>query len=156
MFTYDLITLLLSRKKCIHSEDRWWAHTFRTWDISMTVIFWEFGLGFGWLLVLVFLPKISRWFLFQRNCVIELQLLENMETFQSLPLNKADVILVLVFVHWEISLVRQDYYEVGILDTETMSYIHTFILMCQMLYSFCGFHKQGFDNILKPSFLIVE
>lgn len=34
--------------------------------------------------------------------------------------------------------------------------LHTYILMCQLLESLSRYHKQGFDNILKPSFIIIE
>lgn len=59
----------------------------------------------------------------------------------------------LIFVHYEVILVRQGCFEVGILGKHEL---RTYILMCQLLYSLCGFHKRGFDNILKPSFIITE
>lgn len=39
---------------------------------------------------------------------------------------------------------------------ETISYVHSYILVCQLLHSLYGFCKQGFSKNLQPSFILLE
>lgn len=91
----------------------------------MMVVFWRFGFVFGCLLVFVFPPKISRLIFAPNELCHRISTTGKYGDFPNSSIEQSRCDSCLVFVQYKISLVRQGCCEVGILDTESMSYTHT-------------------------------